>query len=746
VIAKVEPLTPARALRGPFDYRVPSEMEGVGVGSMLVVPFGGRRLLGVVVALAEHSDVPTERLVEPLRALGRGVPAELVRLGLWVAEEYCSTPARGLALVLPPGTGTGGPPRVGIRRALVAELTGAGRAVVGAGAGTAVPEPDAGEPGPAPPAPRLGERQRAALEALAAGPLPAASVARDAGAGHSTLRSLEARGLVTIVSAEQRRRPRIEGVGAVGAGDAELTAAQRSALTTIERRLDGGGGRLLLHGVTGSGKTEVYLQAVSATLARNRSAIVLVPEIALTPQTAGRFERRFGDEVAILHSKLSAGERHDEWLRLRRGEARVCIGPRSAIFAPVRDLGLVVVDEEHDGSYKQDGDPRYDARRVAERRAEQAGAVLLAGSATPRPESRRALERLVMPERVDGSPLPPVEIVGMLGVATALHPRTRDALDQVRSRGEKAIVLLNRRGWSNFLSCRSCGRVWECPSCDVSLVLHRAGGRIACHHCGHSERVPSSCPDCGSVSVARHGTGTERLEAELEAWLAPLPVFRLDADAAGGRGAILDLLRRFERAPAGVLVGTQMVAKGHDFPDVTLGVVVDADATLRFPDFRAEERTFALVAQLAGRSGRGSREGRVLVQALDPAARALRFAARHDSEGFVADELSRRELLGYPPFAQLVRVVCSSPEPGPETAAAASVRDRVAAEAPAVRLLGPAPLFRLKGRERAQVLVKAPAEGPDRIAAVRAVRHAVEAVAAAREHKGVAFSVDVDPQ
>jgi primosomal protein N' (replication factor Y) len=727
VIAQVEPLTQARALRGPFDYRVPREMEGVEVGSMLVVPFGRQRLLGVVVGLAEQSDVPPERLVEPLKALGRGVPSELVRLGLWVAEEYCSTPARGLALVLPPGTGTGKAPSVGIRRALVATITDEGRSAI---EGTV----------------RLGERQRAALEALADGPLPAASVARDVGGGHSTLRSLETRGLVALVSTEQRRRPLIEGVGAVGAASAELTPAQRAALATIEQRLDGGGGRLLLHGVTGSGKTEVYLQAVSAALARGRSAIVLVPEIALTPQTAGRFERRFGDEVAILHSKLSAGERHDEWLRLRRGEARVCIGPRSAVFAPVRDLGLVVVDEEHDGSYKQEGDPRYDARRVAERRAEQVGAVLVAGSATPRPESRLKLERIVMPERVDGRGLPPVEVVGMLNVRSALHPRTRDALTGVRERGEKAIVLLNRRGWSNFLSCRGCGRVWECPSCDVSLVLHRAGGRIACHHCGHSERVPSSCPDCGSVSVARHGTGTERLEAELEESLAPLPVFRLDADAASGRGAILDLLRRFERASSGVLVGTQMVAKGHDFPDVTLGVVLDADGTLRFPDFRAEERTFALVAQLAGRSGRGSRGGRVIVQALDPAARALQYASRHDSEGFLADELARRELLGYPPFAQLVRVVCASSDPGPEGAAAAALRQRIVAEAPQVGLLGPAPLFRLKGRDRAQLLVKAPASGVERVAAVRAVRHAVEAVAQAREHRGVSFSVDVDPQ
>src|SRR4051812_18500034 len=510
MIAKVEPLTPARALRGPFDYLVPSGMEGVEVGSMLVVPFGRRRLLGVVVGLAERSDVPPERLVEPLQALGKGVPAELVSLGLWVAEEYCSTPARGLALVLPPGTGTGSGRRVGIRRALVAELTEEGRAALreaaaggGAGAGAR----------PGTPGLRLGERQRAALQALAEGPLPAASIARDTGGGHSTLRSLETRGLVTLVDAEQRRRPRIEGVGALGPGKggASLTEHQQAALRTIEERLDSpSGGRLLLHGVTGSGKTEVYLQAVSATLARGRSAIVLVPEIALTPQTAGRFERRFGDEVAILHSKLSAGERHDEWLRLRRGEARVCIGPRSAVFAPVKNLGLIVVDEEHDGSYKQDGDPRYDARRVAERRAEQTGAVLVAGTATPRPESRLRLERISLPERVDGRPLPPVEMVPMAGVAGALHQTTRDALAGVRERGEKAIVLLNRRGWSNFLSCGSCARVWECPSCDVSLVLHRSAGKISCHHCGHSERVPDSCPDCGSVSVARHGAGTER--------------------------------------------------------------------------------------------------------------------------------------------------------------------------------------------------------------------------------------------
>jgi primosomal protein N' (replication factor Y) len=594
---------------------------------------------------------------------------------------------------------------------------------------------------------RLGLRQRAALERLDVEPSTAAELARAAGCSHATLRSLEARGLIELERAEQRRpRPEAPDVGAVGQGDPDLTPAQRAALDEIEARLaapDPGGG-LLLHGVTGSGKTEVYLRAAAAALARGRSAIVLVPEIALTPQTASRFRRRFGDTVAILHSKLGAGERHDEWLRLRRGEARVCVGPRSAVFAPVGDLGLIVVDEEHDASYKQEGDPRYDARRVAERRAEQAGAVLVAGTATPRPESALRLERISLPERVDGRAMPRVELVGMLDAPGLLHPRSRAALEHVREREEKAVVLLNRRGWSNFLSCRSCGRVWECPNCDVSLVLHRSAGRVACHHCGHAEPVPRSCPDCNSVSVARHGSGTERVEQELEELMAPLPVMRLDADVAAGRTAIQDVLRSFDSAPSGVLLGTQMVAKGHDFPDVTLGLVLDADSTLRFPDFRAEERTFALVAQLAGRSGRGARRGRVVVQALDPTARSLRFAAAHDAEGFVADELERRRALAYPPFSTLIRVVCLAREAGPELIAAMAVRERI--DAPGTSVLGPAALFRLKGRDRAQVLVKAPADPAGRAAAVRAVRRAVESLVGEKEHRGVGWSVDVDPQ
>jgi primosomal protein N' (replication factor Y) len=639
-----------------------------------------------------------------------------------VASEYVSTPARGLALVLPPGTGTGSARPLLPRRSLRAELTLDGQAALAGGA-------------------RLGDRQRAVLGALAAGPASASSVARLAGADHSTLRSLERRGLVTLEhAAEPSRRPRIEGVGALREGGVEPTAAQRAALDAVVGRIGDPGARpLLLHGVTGSGKTEVYLRAVAATLERGRSAIVLVPEIALTPQTAGRFVERFGDAVAIMHSQLTARERYDEWWRMRRGEARVCVGPRSAVFAPFEDLGLIVVDEEHDSSYKQEGDPRYDARVVAERRAELEGALLLAGSATPRPETHVRYERLELRERVDGRGLPPVEVVGMAGVPGPLHERARQELDGVRRRGEKAIVLLNRRGWSNFLSCRLCGHVWECPHCDVTLVLHQAAGELACHHCGHRARMPSDCPECGSVAVARHGAGTEQLERELEAVVSPLPVFRLDSDVAASSG-IEGVLRAFESAAAGVLVGTQMVAKGHDFPDVTLGVVLDADATLRFPDFRAEERTFALVAQLAGRSGRGRRGGRVIVQALEPQARALAHAAGHDATGFLAEELPRREAFAYPPYGHLIRVVCSSEEAGPEHAAATAVRERI--DAAGVPVLGPAPLFRRQARHRAQLVIRS----RERESAIVAVRAAVEAVAADRAYAPAAFAVDVDPQ
>ncbi len=668
-------MTNTRALRGPFDYRLPEELAvDVNVGSMLVVPFGRREVLGVVVGLSGSTDVAEEKLLAPLRALELGVPRDLVALAEWIAAEYCSTVPRALGLVLPPGA-----------------------------------------------ARRLSGRRRRAVP-----------------------------------------RPTHLSVGARSPTAPELTAQQRAALEPLTEALAAGRHEeRLLHGVTGSGKTEVYLQAAAAALEQGRGAIILVPEIALTPQIVGRFIERFGETVAVLHSRLRPAERYAEWRRLREGEARVCVGPRSAVFAPITGLGLIVVDEEHDSSYKHESDPRYDARDVAAERAARAGAVLLLGSATPRPESIHRMRCSVLSERVDGRPMPQVQVLDMRGSGQGLHSLTSQALADVRSERAKAIVLLNRRGWSNFLSCRSCGRVWRCPDCDVALVLHRAGGYVACHHCGHREPAPSSCPDCASTSVARHGAGTERLAHELTEIFddGAFPVFRLDADSMSGAGSgsgapseedggVGALLRRFEAAPCGVLIGTQMVAKGHDFPDVRLGVVLDADSTLRFPDFRAEERTFALIAQLAGRVGRGG-DGRVLVQTIAPEARPILYAARHDSDGFVAEELERRRALGYPPFSHVIRIIFSAELAGDARAAAGAVRSLLderwpralsIEEGPVV--LGPASLFRLRGRERQVLLVKA----LERRAAVQAVGDAVHSVASSRGHAGVNFSVDVDPQ
>lgn len=684
-------MTTARALRGPFDYRLPEELrEGVEVGSMLVVPFGRRQILGVVTGLADRSEVSEEKLLAPLRALELGVPVDLVALAEWLAAEYCSTLSRALGLVLPPAATR-----------------------------------------------RLSGRKRRVAPA----------------------------------------RPEHIQVGARMAGPPPLTAEQDDALKDLRHALGAGTQTRLLAGITGSGKTEVYLRIAAEVLERGRGAIVLVPEIALTPQIVARFLERFGDTIAVLHSRLTVAQRREEWRRLRMGEARVCVGPRSAVFAPIERLGLIVIDEEHDASYKHEGDPRYDARTVAARRAHDSSALLVLGSATPRPESvhaagaphaavgcalaparpgglaeggaaARATGILRLSSRVDGRPLPEVSVLDMRDQAPGLHPHTAQALADVRAAGSKAIVLLNRRGWSNFLTCRSCGRVWSCPQCDVALVLHRAEERVACHHCGHSEPAPRRC-ECGSTSVARHGAGTERVQHDLTRMLddGEFPVFRLDADTAGdadGRSGVGELLARFQEAPAGVLIGTQMVAKGHDFPDVTLGIVLDADATLRFPDFRAEERTFALVCQLAGRVGRGKScpPARVLVQTIAPHARSILHAAKHDSDGFLAGELQRREALAYPPFSSLVRVVCSSERASRAHAAAEAVRAGIAGGG--VSVLGPASLFRLRGRERQVLVVKVPVE--HRSAAISRIGAAVQRVVDTRAHSHVSFSVDVDPQ
>ena len=553
--------------------------------------------------------------------------------------------------------------------------------------------------------------------------------------------STPARALALIAPQQPKRRGERRTVAATAGLAAEpaparLSDTQEHALQRIEALLAGGGGNVLLAGATGSGKTEVYIRACDAALAAGRGAIVLVPEIALTPQTLGRFRARFGDRVAILHSGLSEAERRDERERIVAGEAPVVVGARSAVFAPLPSLGVICVDEEHDASYKQESDPRYDARTVAAKRAALEGAVAIFGSATPRPESWHALERLELGGRI-AAPLPTVQVVDLrLETGYPLSTPLLAELGRLAEDGGKAILLLNRRGVAPALHCRACGVTRRCPNCDVAFTLH-GDGSLRCHHCGAREPAGKTCPACGSPELARIGAGTQRLERELERHVPELERIRLDADAVAKPDDLRAALERFARAERAVLVGTQMVAKGHHFPGVELAAVVDADTGLGLPDFRAEERTFQLLTQLAGRSGRDA-PGRVLIQTFQPESRAVQYAARHDVAGFLAGELERRRALGYPPFRHLVRVLVS----GPDLADATRALEELKAGLPEFELLGPAPLLRLRGRHRAQLVGKT--ERPRALASRAAAMLA--AAAPAMRRAGLAAVVDVDPQ
>jgi primosomal protein N' (replication factor Y) len=553
--------------------------------------------------------------------------------------------------------------------------------------------------------------------------------------------STPARALALIAPQQRARRGERREVTVSAAlpaepAPAQLSESQERALARIRELLASGGGNVLLAGATGSGKTEVYIRACEAALAAGRGAIVLVPEIALTPQTLGRFRARFGDRVALLHSGLSEAERRDERERIVAGEASVVVGARSAVFAPLSSLGVICVDEEHDGSYKQESDPRYDARTVAAKRASLEGAVAIFGSATPRPESWQALERLELGGRI-AAPLPTVRVVDLRHESGyPLSAPLLAELGRLAESGGKAILLLNRRGLAPALHCRACGATRRCPNCDVSFTLH-GDGSLRCHHCGAREPAGETCPDCGSPELARIGAGTQRLERELEKHVPELERIRLDADAIAKPEELRHALERFARADRAVLVGTQMVAKGHHFAGVELAAVVDADTGLGLPDFRAEERTFQLLTQLAGRSGRDA-PGRVLVQTFQPESRAVQHAARHDVAGFLAGELERRRALGYPPFRHLVRILVSGPEPVDATRALEELK----AGLPEFELLGPAPLLRLRGRHRAQLVGKT-----DRPRALASRAAALLAAAApAMRRAGLSAVVDVDPQ
>jgi primosomal protein N' (replication factor Y) len=687
----------ARAVDRAFDYAVPPELDAPAQrGSIVEVELGTRRVRGVVTARPTASDASA---LKPVLGLAGAVPVVLLDLAEWIAATYASTLARALALVTPPEAQA--PPQEPWVRVLSGEGATARQAEILAHAGLA--------------------------------PLPLSDLVVAAGTTRETLRRMRDRGLVAFETMPPAPRTDLR---------VELTAAQEAAVAACVEVLERGGGDVLVHGVTGSGKTEVYLRVIEHALEQGRGAIVLVPEIALTPQVAARFTARFGTTVAVLHSGLSAGRRGSEHRRIAARQARVVVGARSAVFAGVPDLGVIVVDEEHDASYKHEADPRYDARRVAAKRGRLEGAVTVYGSATPRPEAWHGVARRVsLPARVGGS-LPRVEIVDLR--LDGGYPLTRpllDALGEIEDGGGRAIVLQNRRGAAAAVHCRTCARTWRCGRCDVALTLH--GRRLRCHHCGASEPMPRACPRCGSVDLAQIGAGTARVEAALAHRFPRIEVLRLDADVAAAAGEPEATLRRFRRADAAVLVGTQLVAKGHDVPGVKLAAVIDADQALAVPDFRAEERAFALLTQLSGRPGRpGDPRGRVIVQAWDPELRVVVLAARHAVSEFLEGELERRRALGYPPFRRLVRVLAAAPQGDIAEGVADAVRSAVEPALDGDLLLGPAPLFRLRDRWRSHLLIKT--EQPLRAAAV--LRGVVRDLAPDLRRAGATAVVDVDPQ
>ncbi|WP_242395453.1 replication restart helicase PriA [Anaeromyxobacter oryzisoli] len=727
----------AAAVRGRFTYRVPPHLApAISLGQRVVVPFGkSRRATGYVVGFPEAppAGVELRDVVEVLDPFPPFTP-ELVELLRWAEDYYLVPPGELLRAALPPGLnargGEAGPTRRGVEYAAPAE-----------GADRAAADPKALARAPA---------QRAVLGyLLARGRIPVEELRAAFPKGRAALTALERRGLVRL---ETETPVAQGGVLPAAATAPALTPAQAAAVAAIDGAA-GGFQAFLLHGVTGSGKTEVYLQAIARARAAGKGALVLVPEIALTPQLSGRFRARFGDDVALMHSGLSGAERHAEWLRLRRGDARICVGVRSAIFAPVQDLAIIVVDEEHDPSFKQEDGPAYHARDLAVVRAKREGAVLVLGSATPSLESlenarRGRYRKLDLPGRVDDRPLPPVELVdlsrlrrgGDIGLPGLLAPELREAIGRTLEASQQAILFLNRRGYETLVTCEVCGEEARCTECAVSLTHHARRGILLCHYCGRTERVDARCPACGGVRSGV-GVGTEQVEEAVRALFPRARVARLDRDAVTSADETAAVLARFARRELDVLIGTQMVTKGHDFPGVTLVGVVLADTALALPDFRAAERTFQLLAQVAGRAGRGAEAGRVVVQTFNPRTPAIALAARHDYAAFAEGELERRRALGYPPFTRMMAARIEGSEAGARRAAealAAAARPALQGE---VAMLGPAPaaIERLRGRYRWHLLFRA--EAPKALFRV----HAALARVALRPPGGATIRFDMDP-
>ena len=704
------------AVRREFDYLVPEELErSVHEGTRVKVPFGPREVMGVVTAVLDES--PHGNLREIIKTVGGQalVTPPILRLVRWIADYYCCAPEIAMKAVLPDAVRK---EEEGWRERLCVRAL-----------------PQHGEP------PKLTKRQEDLWTIVEEWrELPLQELVRLAGTTSATIRKLEDKGLVSIAPQISERDPYAK-EHILPTQPLDLNAQQATALESIVDSMERLAKRdddeakpvednvFLLHGVTGSGKTEVYLQAIAYALGQGKGAIVLVPEISLTPQTVERFKARFSQGpqqtlVAVLHSHLSAGERHDEWHKIRQGRARIVIGARSAVFAPVEPLGLVVVDEEHEHSYKQEEAPRYNARDLAVVRGQQEGAAVVLGSATPCMESYHNVQRkkyglLSLTERVDNIQMPIVRVIDMRSSARKekgagiFSPQLREAILQRLEKNEQVMLFLNRRGWSSSLQCPECGFVAECPNCSVSLTYHRAAQQLMCHICGHIETAPKKCPEtkCGNVAIRFSGLGTEKVEAALEKGFPSARVKRMDSDTLKRKEDYRRILGDFRTGKIEILVGTQMIAKGLHFPNVTLVGIIHADLSLHIPDFRAGERTFQLLTQVAGRAGRGEVEGEVYVQSFTPFHPAIQYARRHDYVGFYEQEIEFRQQLNYPPVGRVALLTLRGRSEDRVKFVADHLRremDTVAKELGEVVVAGPAPapLLRAENFYRYQIMLR----------------------------------------
>jgi len=730
-----------RAIHRELDYAVPEGlMDRVGVGSRVRVPFRDKSALATVVAITEQSEAKGIRTIEAVVGEAPILSEQLLELGRWISAYYCCGIETVMRSLLPQV----------IRRA---EIGWKKQLFVRPGRKVDNEELEKLQ--------RRAPRQAELLEAILRleAPTRASQLLRQTSLDNQTLRALEKRGLVELREEAVARDPHAD-EQFIATSNLALNQEQTHALKKITQALDSPekSRPILLHGVTGSGKTEIYLQAIRAALDRQRTAIVLVPEISLTPQTVERFKSRFAatqDAVAVLHSHLSEGERHDEWHKIHSGRARIVIGARSAIFAPLKNLALIVVDEEHETTYKQEEAPRYHARDVAIVRAKIEKCVVILGSATPSLESYHNAAigkyRLVtLTQRIDEKQMPLMRIVDLrqerrkAKAATILSEKLRAAIADRIEKREQTILFLNRRGFSTSLLCSNCGEARNCPNCSVALTFHRhpaVAGRLSCHLCGHTAAVPKKCPACGKDALIYAGFGTEKVEATVSQIFPKTVVRRMDADSMTRKEAYRETLRNFRTGNIDILVGTQMIAKGLHFPNVTLVGIINADLALHLPDFRAGERTFQLLTQVAGRAGRGETSGEVFVQTYTPFSPSIQFARHHDFAGYFQQELEFRERCDFPPFKHAILITVRSVHEGRAKLSAETLQRRLKEALPEEFILGdatPAPLEKLQGQFRFHILVR----GEAIMRLSRLVRETVDKLPFPKD---VTVTVDVDP-